>query len=442
MSERPATPLSRLTGDSALLRAVGAFALALSVVNVIVGGGIFLMPAELARTLGPAAPLAPLLGALVIVPIALCMAAAGSRVDSTGGPYAYASAAFGPLPGFATGALMWISNVASSAGVAAGLAGQLKNLWAPLGEPGWRAAFLVLVYLLLTALNIAGVKAGSRAIVLLTTLKLAPLVLLCVLGIWFVDWSQISLVPAASASLGASMVVVMFAYSGMETALVPSAEVKSSARSVPLATLVAVGGVVLLYFTLQLVSTGVLGAATLGLSAAPLAETAGALWAPGLVLLVLTASVSMLGFLQGNLLGTSRLVYALARDGFLPRPLAAISSGTRVPVAAIVLHAVVALALALVGSFGELVLISGGAICLTYLLCCAAAWRLEARSVVAASGAPFALPGGRWPVPLLAIALLGWVLSTLKGQEWLAIGVALALIVLVYGVIRLLARRT
>lgn len=438
MSKPSSAPL---TGDSALLRAVGVFALALGVVNVIVGGGIFLMPKELAGSLGAAAPLAPLLGALVIVPIALCFAAAGSRVDTTGGPYSYAGAAFGPFAGFMAGALMWISNVASSAGVAAGLALALGKLWTPLAEPHWRALLLIGVYVLLTSLNLAGVKAGSRAIVVLTTLKLAPLILLCVLGIGFVDWSQISFVPAAEASLGASMIVVMFAYSGMETALVPSAEVKSSARSVPRATLAAVAFVVLLYFTLQVVSTGVLGVAALAASSAPLAEVAGKLWAPGFVLLLLTATVSMLGFLQGNLLGTSRLVYALARDGFLPRPLAGISRGTRVPVAAILLHALLALGLALIGSFGKLVLISGGAICLTYLLCCAAAWRLQRRGVTSASGgAPFLLPGGAWLLPALACALLVWVLSTLKPDEWAAIGVALALIVGTYGLIRVVRR--
>ena len=425
------------SNESALLRAVGAFALTLSVVNVIVGGGIFMMPGALAQQLGPTAVLAPLFGALVIVPIAICFAGAGSRVVATGGPFSYATAAFGPFPGFVAGALMWISNIASSAGVAAALTAQLKNLWAPLGEGLWRSVFLVAVYALLAGLNMAGVKAGSRAIVLLTTLKLLPLVLLCLFGIWAVDWSLIQWSPLpASATLGATMVLVMFAYSGMETALVPSAEVKSSARNIPLATLAAIAGVVLLYFTLQIVATGVLGSTALAQASAPLAATAGALWAPGLVLLVLTASVSMLGFLQGNLLGTSRLVYALARDGFLPAKLAQISRGSRVPVAAILLHAGGALALALGGSFEKLALISGGAICLTYLLSCAAAWQLERRAVVAAGDAPpFKLPGGAL-FPILAITLLLGVLSTLKADEWAAIGIALGVIVLVYAGIR------
>lgn len=424
--------------EAALLRAVGAFALTFSVVNVIIGGGIFMMPGSLAGTLGAGAPWALLFGALVIVPITLCMAAAGSRVGVTGGPYAYAHAAFGPFAGFAAGSLMWISNAASSAGVASALAGQVGTLVPALQDPTARALFLVAVYGVLIGLNLAGIRAGARSIVVLTTLKLAPLVLLCVLGVWWVDWSRIEWWPLPDASsLGASMVLVMFAYSGMETALVPAGEVKSTHRTVPRAALTAIALVVVVYFLLQIVATGVLGASTLAQSNAPLAAAAGALWAPGLVLLVLTASVSMLGFLQGNVLGTSRLVYALARDGWLPQPLARITPRTRVPAGAILLHAGVALLLALGGSFTELALISGGAICLTYVLSCAAAWRLQQRDV-ASGGAPFRLPGGAL-IPLLSLALLVWVLTTLKAEEWTAIGIALAVIGVVYAL--LAARR-
>jgi len=225
----------------------------------------------------------------------------------------------------------------------------------------------------------------------------------------------------------------------METALTPSAEVRSAERSIPCATLAAIAGVVVLYFTLQVVSVGVLGATRLGQAGAPLAEVAGALWAPGLVLLVLTAGVSMLGFLQGNVLGTSRLVYALARDGFLPAPLARIHPRTRVPVWAILLHAGLACALALGGSFAKLALISGGAICLTYLLCCAAAWQLQRRDL-RELGTPFKLPLGP-AIPLLAVGLLLGVVATLKADEWAAIGVAFAAIVLCYAVIRTYRQR-
>ena len=178
-----------------------------------------------------------------------------------------------------------------------------------------------MVYLALFALNAFGVKLGARAIATLATLKLTPLFALAAIGIWFIDPAKISFsiadVPSFSA-LGASMVLVMFAYSGMETALVPSGELRDPARSVPRATIAAILLVVLLYLGLQIAGQTLLGPA-LATSSVPLADTAAALWAPGRTLLLLTAAVSMTGFLMGNLLGTSRLVFALGRDGYLPR---------------------------------------------------------------------------------------------------------------------------
>jgi APA family basic amino acid/polyamine antiporter len=235
---------------------------------------------------------------------------------------------------------------------------------------------------------------GARAITALAALKLAPLFALAAIGMFFVDWPQVSFLPSAVPSLGAlgaSMALVMFAYSGMETALVPSGEVTNPARSVPRAALIAIVLVVLLYLGLQIVGQGVLGA-RLGTSGVPVADTAGALWAPGQVLLLLTAIVSMTGFLMGNLLGTSRLVFALGRDGYLPRAFGDVSARHRVPMLALVVHAGLAWFLALVGNFDSLALISGGAICLVYGLVCAGAWRAQRRDL-RERGAPFRLPG-------------------------------------------------
>jgi len=214
----------RLHGEAALVRAVGGFALTAAVINVIVGGGIFRMPSALSAQMGMAAPLALVAGALAIIPVALCFAAIGSRVQVTGGPYSYLSATFGPFAGFLAGSLMWISNFTSSAGVAAALSVQLANLVPALAPAVPRALLLTGIYLLLFALNAFGVRLGARAITVLAALKLTPLFLLAGIGMFFVDWSHVSFAMAAVPSLGAlgaSMALVMFAYSGMETALVP-----------------------------------------------------------------------------------------------------------------------------------------------------------------------------------------------------------------------------
>lgn len=443
MSAEPArSPSAPLQGDAALVRAVGSFALAAAVINIIVGGGIFKMPAALSAQVGAAAPLALVAGALVMVPVALCFAAIGSRTAATGGPYTYVGAVFGNLPGFLAGALMWICNVASSAGVAAALSLQVASLWPAFGASLPRALLLVGVYAGMYALNAFGVKLGARAITVLAALKLWPLFLLVAAGVWFVDWSQVSFavgdVPSFTA-LGSAMVMVVFAYSGAETALIPGGEVRDPARSVPRATLVAILLVVALYLGLQVVTQGLLGPALAG-SGVPIADTAGHLWAPGRVLLLVTACISMAGFLLGNLLGSSRLLFALGRDGYLPRAFGRVSASHRVPLLSLSVHAGIACALAVMGSFETLVLISGGAVCLVYVMVCVAAWRAQ-RIDLRERGEPFVMKGGPL-APLVAVAGMAAILATLSQREWTAIGIAVAVLAVMYAVLVGSRRRT
>jgi APA family basic amino acid/polyamine antiporter len=441
MSDEPTNPHpGALRSDAALIRAVGFWGLAAAVVNVIVGGGIFKFPAALDGTVGAAAPLALVLGALAILPVALCFSAAGSRVTATGGPYTYAEAAFGPFTGFLAGVLMWICNVASSAGVATALADTAGGAYAWFKEPVPRALFLTVVYGLLIGLNARGIKVGNRAIAALATAKLLPLIILAIAGLFLLqggtapDWSH---VPSWGA-FGTSMVLVIFAYSGMETALIPTGEVKDPSRQVPRATMLAVAFVIALYVGVQVVSMRALGGGLAG-SATPLADVAGHMWKPGFALLLATAAVSMLGFLQGNVLASSRLVYALARDGFLPPLLAKVGERYRVPLGAIFIHGGVAWILSIGGNFAALALVSGGANCLVYVICSLAAGRLQQRGI-AEHREPLVLPGG-WTVPVLAVAAMCAILATLTPKEWGAISIALVAVMVIYAATRLVRRR-
>src|SRR5688500_9605850 len=417
-------PASVLQGEAALIRAIGTFALTAAVINSIVGGGIFRMPSALATQMGPAAPLAVIAGALAIIPIALCFSAVGSRVQVTGGPYSYLTATYGSFAGFVGGALMWISNIASSAGVAAALSVQVAALVPSLAPPLPRALLLTAVYGGLFALNAFGVKLGARAITTLAALKLAPLFLLAAVGIFLVDWSKVSFaigdVPSWGA-LGASMVLVMFAYSGMETALMPSGEINQPARDVYLAT--------------QIVGKGLLGQ-DVATSGVPVADTAAAVWARGRALLLVAGCIWMTGFLLGNLLGTARLVFAIGRDRYLPRAFGTVSARHRVPLCALAAHAGLAWALAIAGSFDPLALISGGAICLVYALVSLAAWRAQSRDIRERGDRPFDLPGGAL-IPVVAVGAMAAIVTTLTALEWAAIGIALALLVVLYAFLRL-----
>lgn len=418
--------------EGKLLPVVGRGALAASIVNVIVGGGIFVLPAAVAVHLGSIAPMAYLLGALVIVPVAICFAQSGRRVLTTGGPYAYAESAFGPFAGFLTGIMMWLANVTACAGVAVALHGQLARLWPAFATPFARTALLSTVFAGLFVLNARGMRLGMRAIVTLAILKLTPLVLLVVIGVWFIDPS--ALLPTRSAldavephAMGAALVLVMFAYSGMETALTPAAEMRDARRDLPQATLWATAFVVVLYFGLQAVAQGLLGPALAG-DATPLASAAGRLHPAAATALLVTAAISMLGFLQGNLVGTSRLVYALARDRQLPAKLALVSRTSAVPVVALAAHAAVAWTLAMLGNFATLALLSGGANCLLYALVALAAWRL-ARRDPAASLRQRAIENIAPPFAFVALCAIA---ATLGANEWWILLGTIALIAVAY----------
>ena len=129
--------------EQLLVRTFGTLLLAAAIVNIIVGGGIFALPGRLAATLGPAAPYAFGLGALLMIPVVLCFAAAGSRATVTGGPYSYGREAFGPFAGFGFGALTWLSNVTGCAGVAAALVDQAARVWPIFADTLGRSLLLI-----------------------------------------------------------------------------------------------------------------------------------------------------------------------------------------------------------------------------------------------------------------------------------------------------------
>jgi len=147
----------------------------------------------------------------------------------------------------------------------------------------------------------------------------------------------------------------------------------------------------------------------------------------------------MVGVLGVNVNLVFRLVFALGRDRYLPRVLGTVSAKHRVPLAALAVNTVLEWALAIGGSFDALALISGGAICLVYVLVSVAAWRAQALDLRERGERPFRLPGGA-SIPLVAVAAMVAIITTLKAAEWTAIGIALAVLVVVYVSLRL--RRT
>ncbi len=419
--------------DEGLRRGIGAFGLAAATVNAVIGAGIFSLPAGMARAAGPYALVAYLLCALAMAAVVLCFAEAGSRVPTSGGPYGTVEAAFGPLPGFVMGVLLWLAAVLASGGIAAGLADALARFEPALAGPGVRVAVIVGVMGSLMLINLGGARGASRLIAAATTVKLLPLLLFVGVGLFFLDPAKLGAgAPPDAAGVGRAVLLSLFAFQGMETALGVSGEVANPARTLPRALISAMAFVTIAYVSIQLVAQGLLGAG-LGVSKAPLADGM-ALVDPRLGLLLLAGTALSLGaWLGSDILGAPRMLFAFARDGFLPAALGRVSV-RHVPANAIIVHTVIAVLLAVTGTFEELVVLSSLAGCALYIGGCAAAWRLRQKDVQLA-GTPVRLPLlGLW-----AMLGIGSMATCIALGSWAEIGGLVAVIVasvMLYALVR------
>jgi amino acid transporter len=290
-----------------------------------------------------------------------------------------------------------------------------------------RAAFLGAVFAIVALINVRGVKQGARLNAVLTIAKLAPLLLLLVAGLFVVQGDNLRWTTGAPSpgSLARASVFLIFAFAGVESALVPSGEVRDPARTVPRAVFLAMGLVTLLYIGLQVVAQGVLGASLVG-DPTPLANAAGRVFGPwGVTLLSVGFMISAFGYLSGMTLAVPRALYAFARDGILPRQLASVHPRFHTPWVAIVVQSALAWLLAVTSGFEGLAIVANVSAALVYLGCAAAAWRLRRMGVQQTDGTPFRIPGGAI-VPLLAVAALLFLLSSVTLKEW---GVLVAVVV-------------
>ncbi len=397
-----AAAIHEVARDRGLIRAVGTWGLTASIINGVVGAGIFSLPAAMAAAAGDRAALAYVACAVAMAAVVLCFAEAASRVPTSGGPYGYVEAAFGPLWGFVCGILLWLASVLACGGIAAALADGIGAFVPAIKDPIGRVLLILAVMGGLSWVNIRGVAGAARFITLATLVKLVPLVIFVVVGA-----IALASQPIAAGMLpdhdgfGRAVILALFAFCGMETPLGASGEVKDPQRTIPRALFISMAFVAVLYIAIQLVAEGLLGA-KLGGSATPLADGI-AIVSPALgIVLVVGAALSRFGWIASDVFGAPRVLFAFARDRLLPRGLAALHERTKTPYVAIVVHSGLAAALAITGTFESLVVLSTLATAGLYFLACGAAWQL-ARSGVAVFGTPL----GFKALPVAALLGMG-----------------------------------
>ncbi len=427
----------RIESERALVRAIGILGLAAAIFNTTVGGGIFRLPAAVSGMIGAAAPIVYVICAVTMGLIVLCFAEAGSRVSRTGGPYSYVAVVFGPYAGFMAGVLLWLLGTTAVASVASACAGFAAAVAPALSGPWARALLLAGAFAVMAAINVTGVKQGSRLITLLAVAKLLPLLVLVGVGVLAIEPSNLAIpeMPSAS-SVARTAIVLIFAFTGVECALVPSGEMKRPSRTVPWAIAIAMSGITVLYLAIQLVAQGVLGPALAGSKTAPLALVAEHLMGPpGRTLLLGGAIVSTLGYLSAMTLVVPRALFALARDGFLPRAIANVHPRFHTPYVAIVVQSMVVCALAIGNEFEALAVLSNVSALLLYFASAVAGYLLKRRGIQDGDARPFSLPGGP-TVPLLTCAMIVWLLTSITPGEWMKVGLVLAVATAIFVVVR------
>lgn len=418
-----------------LVRAIGTRALGVNIFNLVVGGGIFVLPGVVAARLGSAALLAYLVCAVAVGLVFLCFAEVGSRVTRSGGVYAYIEAAFGPLAGFVTMAVYWLGlSVMADAAITVAMVDTLAVAVPALEAPLVRGLFIVGVYAFFVGINITGVKSGVRLFVVNTIAKLVPLLLLLVAGLFAMNIEHLAVTEWPTAQqVGAGALLLFFAFMGAESALSVSGEIRNPSKTVPRGMFLGLAGILMLYVGLQAVSQGVLGEALAHNAEAPLAATAvRVLGAWGGTLLLFGGAISIFSTLSSDVMNTPRLLFASALDGNLPKGLARVHPRYRTPYRAIVAHATLICVVALSGAFETLAVLASGSALLVYLGVSLAVLRLRRRDGLPVPG-QFRLPGGP-VIPLLSGLVIVWLLWHLRPEEAMGLGVLVGVAVVVYGV--------
>ncbi len=421
--------------DEGLVRVIGTRALGISVVNMVVGAGIFVMPGIVAAELGSAAILAYLICSVAVALVFLCFAEVGSRVSRSGGAYAYVEEAFGPFVGFIASTLFWFGfSALADAAMIVVMVDSMTIAFPMLGRFFPRAVFIVALLTFLAAVNVRGVQAGVRLYIFNTLAKLVPLLLLLVAGLFVINLENLAIPEWPSgASIGAGTILLFYAFNGAESALNASGEIRNPAKTVPLGLLFGLCALLVLYVGLQTVSQGVLGAELANNTEAPLVAVATEVFGSwGGRMLIAGAVISIYANLSGDLLGGPRIIFASALDNNLPRFLGKVHPTYKTPYIAIIFFAVVIGVFALSGTFKYLAIVATGSLLLVDLGVILAVLRLRRRDGLPKES-EFTLPFGP-VIPLLGCAIVVWLLLQMPLDEAVSVGALVGACIVIYGI--------
>jgi basic amino acid/polyamine antiporter, APA family len=342
--------------------------------GAIVGAGIFVVTGVAAGVAGSAFLVGLFIAGIAATCNALSSAQLAAEYPRSGGTYEYGYQVLNPWAGFAAGWIFLASKIAAAGTVALGLAGYVEALL-PALPPRAIAVGAIVVF---TALNYFGIKRSSRANLAIVAVSLGTLVLFVAAGA--ASFRAENLRPFAPAGWRGTLeaaAILFFAYTGYARIATLAEEVAEPRRTIPRAIVITIAGAILLYFAVALVAVGAVGAGSLAETAAPLHLAARGFPLPWVAVTVAVGGVTaMLGVVLSQLLGLSRMGFAMARRGDLPAVLAHVHPRYGVPGRAVILIGIVAAVVAATGTLRGVASVASFTILVYYAIANLAALRM------------------------------------------------------------------
>ncbi len=389
-------------------------------INGVVGGGIFLLPGQVAKLAGPQSVWAYLIAGVVCILIGLAFAEASSMFSRTGGAYVYTEVAFGKAIGFTVGFMSWLTYVVGWAALSNGFASYLVNLIPALSPD--RNLLIVVAIASLCTLNTYGVRNGSFAINVFSIAKLIPLLLLIVIGIFAHHTNTLDTILPGTGDFAKAVLLLIFAYGGFEMATIPTGEMVNPRRTVSIAVIGTLTGVTIFYMLIQYAALRL--DPHLATAAAPLDQAGAMMFGGGALIISIGAVLSILGTKSGVALAAPRSLYALAFDRSLPSFLALVHKKYHTPIISIWITGVIVILLAVSGTFSQLILLNVAARLYVYLMVCVSVIALRFKAKERPRG--FKLPFGI-TIPIVASILCLWLLTQEDNRSLALAGSALVI---------------
>jgi amino acid transporter len=412
---------------ASLKRSLGLATVVSLGINGVIGQGIFLLPGKAAGMMGPAAGVALLLGGVLCFLIALCFAEVSTRFDATGGAYVYAREAFGDFVGFEVGWMTCCVGIISWAALSNGFTLVLSHFIPAVAEGWLKSAVAVGVITALTAVNWMGAHRGAAVVKFFTVAKLVPLTVFILVGAFFIEGARFEpFAPQGTAPLAETTMLLLYAYAGFETLVVPAGEMANPQKNVPRALFIVMILVTVIYMGIFGVALGTFDG--IAGHSNPVAAASAQFMGPiGGTLIAVGICLSVFGTNSGSALVNPRRFFALAERGDLPPILARVDPATGAPRPAILLTWALSIAVSLSGSFVELAVLGVVARFAQYIPTCLAVLVFRRRGE--AQG--FRIPWGP-VIPVITVLLCVGLLANSDPSRLIKGGIALALGVPLY----------